>query len=430
MKIHRTRLVAGALAACFATGARAEGPEEGAPPTAPVAAAPAVEVASFLPPPSGGAERPFLPPSPPAGAPASGATARPAEESTLGTLRLDVKLEARLDAGDVAEGPDGATYATGRDAYVKKVRFGVGGRLLARGKYALLLAAEHLAQDGRAPLVKLDRAYVEYAFADPFAVRVGRAKVPLSRGSLLSSNDVLLRDAAVVSAIDKLFVDDTQLALQVKGSAGAGVLSWAAALGEGWRRGDPIHGTAAVGTVQGASPLLVVRAELALPGFAQPLEATAPGRGRRVSIGASLSTQRDIRYAGGTGAEDRSLASLDLTARAGPFSAVVEADAWRVASTAAAVGTKRPSGGYAQLAWFVAGPSLEPAIRYDAYNEDAAEPGAYQRALSLGVNWYPRRDGVKLALDLVRSELGPRSHDRLAQARHRDVVQLGADVSF
>ena len=277
--------------------------------------------------------------------------------------------------------------------------------------------------------MKLDRAYVDYAFADALAVRAGRAKLPLSRGSLLSSNDVFLRDAATVDAIDDLYVDDTQRNVQLRGTLSGGVLGWAAAVAEGWRRGEAIHGTAAAGFVEASQPLLAGRIELAVPGFAQPLEDTGPGSGRRISFGWSFSTQRGIRYAGGAGEEDRTLASMDVTARLGPFSAVVEGDAWRIHSTVPEVGARSPFGGYAQLAWFVSGPRLEPKVRYDALQE-SADPAAHQQTISLGVNWYPRRDGARLALDLVHQEFGAASKGRLDQASARDLVQVGAEVSF
>jgi hypothetical protein len=380
---------------------------------------------------------------PPGTPPAGAAPADPGAEADAGDdagapardpwYRTDIhpklKIEARLDAGDLAAAPDGATWATGGDAYVKKIRFGVAGRLLSRGKYALLVEAEHLGQDARKPAVKLDRAYVEYAFAGALALRAGRAKLPLSRGSLLSSSDVFLRDAATVDAMDDLFGDDTQRNVQLRGTLNGGVVGYAAAVAEGWRRGEAIHRTAGAGFVEAAQPLLVARLDLAVPGFTQPLEETRPGAGRRVSFGWSFSTQRGIRYAGGGGEEDRALFSMDVTARLGPFSAVVEGDAWRIQSSVPDVGAKSPFGGYAQLAWLVAGPRLEPKVRYDALQE-SADPAATQQTLSLGVNWYPRRDGARVAVDLVHQEFGATSKGRLDQASARDLVQVGAEVSF
>jgi phosphate-selective porin O/P len=364
---------------------------------------------------------PLPPPSPPQRADEAD------EPFWLGDGAPKLKIEARLDTGDIAETPDGASWQDGSDAYLKKVRFGVAGRLLSSGKYAFLVLAEHLGQDAREPKMKLDRASVDYAFARALVVRAGKAKVPMSRGSLMSSNDVFLRDPAVVSAIDDVFVDDTQWNLQLRGSAG--VLSWAAAVAQGWQQGDPVHKTAGATTVASSEPLLVGRVELALPGFAQPLEETRPGSGRRISLGASYSSQRGIQYAGGAGAEDRQLASLDLTMRVGAFSAVGEADGWLVESTVPAVGTKTPFGGYGQVAWFISGVRLEPAVRYDTY-WDQAERGADQRTLTLGLNWYARPERLRVAVEWATTQFGPQSADRLEGASNRTRLQFGADFSF
>jgi hypothetical protein len=286
---------------------------------------------------------------------------------------------------------------------------------------------KHLGESGKDPEIELDRAYLDYAFADAFAVRVGHATLPLSRGTLLSSNDVFLEDALVTGSAAKLFSSDSQMQVQLRGDVGGGLVSYYAAVAGGWSRGAVLRSADVGGVVGRGEPLLVARAELALPGFTGPLESD-PGTGRHVSFGASFANQSSIQYAEAGGHEDRRLLSADFTARVGSFSAVAEADTWRVDSTVPTVDA-RQWGGFAQTAWYIAALRLEPSLRYDRLQESAA-PAARQDTLTLGGTWYAPGNGARLAVNWMHRSLGDRSSSRPADASRRDMLQVGGQISF
>ncbi len=371
--------------------------------------------------------------SPPPPAPASEAgPVRPRKVLSLGgESTVDVspklKVEARAVTGDVFKSADKQAYVNSHDSYVRKIRFGVGGHFLSHGKYTVTYVAKNLGRTHRSPTLEIDKAYADWTFAEAFAVRIGRAQLPLSRGVLLSSSSVFIDESKVTDEASDVFEDDDQLQLQLGGRVLGGVLSYYASIANGWSRGAEIDDFDQGGTVRRAHPLFVARAELALPGFAQPLAQTRPGKGRRISIGGSLSTQRGIRYAGPEGHESRTLAAIDVTARVDAFSAVVEGNAWRVDSTR--VGRVRPWGWYAQTGWYVHALRLEPIVRYEHFRE-GAEAGASQQALSFGTTWYPLGNGAKLQVNYVHRTFGPESHDRLKRAGCRSLLEFGTELSF
>ena len=375
--------------------------------------------------------------TPPPPAPTPGAEAGPVPPRKVLSLgdasTIDVspklKVEARAVSGDVLKSADKQTWVNSHDSYVRKIRFGAGGHFLSRGKYTVTYVAENLGRTHRSPTLEIDKAYADWTFAEVFAVRVGRAQLPLSRGVLLSSSSVFIDEAKVTDEASDVFEDDDQLQLQLGGRVLDGVLSYYAAIANGWSQGAELDDFDQGGTVLRGQPLLVARAELALPGFAQPLAQTRPGKGRRISIGGSFSTQRGIRYAGLEGHEDRTLAAIDVTARVDAFSAIVEGIAWRVDSTLPKVGHVRPWGWYAQTGWYVHALRLEPIVRYEHLRE-GAEAGASQQAISFGTTWYVLRDGAKLQVNYVHRTFGPESHDRLKRAGSRSLLELGTELSF
>lgn len=362
--------------------------------------------------------------------PAARVEAEPAAGRAALELKPKLKLKARLDVGDLRKNADRTAYERGADAYLDKVRFGVSGRILARGKFTLTFEARDLGRTGKERETRLDRAYVEWAFADALTVRFGQSSLPLSRGSLLSSNDVFLEDAEVVDAAGKVFFGTRPVHLQVRGRLLGGVVSYHAALADRWGPSDPVEADGAPGgLVRRYEPLVVLRTEVAVPGFTQGLEEGEPGEGRRLSVGASFASQSSIAYVQAGGREDRRFVSADLTARVGPFSGVLEVDAWRVRSTDAGVGTVSPWGWYGQVAWYVDRLRLEPALRYDRLQELGAR-GAFQEAVSLGLTWYVRGDDAKVAVNWTSRSFGPLADDRLDRASRRDLLEIGGELAF
>jgi phosphate-selective porin OprO/OprP len=346
------------------------------------------------------------------------------------TLELGVRLQPRLDVGDLATDREGTGYASTHDLYLRRARLSLQGRLLRELRFEITLEGDRAGQGDRGTDVSLLDANVSYAFADALVVAAGRQKLPYSRISLTSSGRQLLVERPLSSEAAKdLFGDYRQPSLQARGRLGGGVLAWYAALADGWSHGEFLDEAGGQLLVHRSDPMLAARLEVSPPGWTEARRSDAHlGTGRHVTLGVAVAAQRGIAYRQVVATEDRRLVEIDLSGHAGPFTAQAELNAWEIDSNAAGRAVVRPRGLYVQ-AGLLLGP-VEPAIRVERFDADADAEDDATRVFTAGLNWYLREHDLKLQLAWQRARRDVAAPGRLANDDTEDVIQLQGQLDL
>jgi phosphate-selective porin OprO and OprP len=345
-------------------------------------------------------------------------------------LAVRIRLQPRFDAGDLIGSRDGSSYDTETDFYLRRVRLEMTGSLVKNLRYNLTFNGDRTDQAGRNNNARIHYAYLDYKVAESFAVRYGRYKLPYSRVALASSARQLLVERPVsVEAAKRIFggsFDQTHLLLH--GRFGEGLVAYGLAVADGWEPGQTITGTT---EVHKAGLLSVARLALSPPGWVEPGMSDAHlGKGRHLALGVNAATQRGIEYAGSEFEEDRTLWGTDLSFHLGSFTAQVEYNAWRIEPTDPAAAEVEPRGWYAQLGYFIPGVNIEPAVRYEVYEQDSNRDETKQRVLTAGLNWYLKGHGLKIQANYVMTEYDRNAAGFLPGDDTQDIVQIQGQLYF
>src|SRR3990172_12760442 len=126
-------------------------------------------------------------------------------------ISFRVRMQPRLDMGDLVKNEAGTSYESELDNYLRRLRLEIGGNMVKELKYSLVFEADKngkFASSSGTPTneVKIQIANIDYKFDDAFGVRFGKAKLPYSRVSLSSSSKQLIVERPVsTEAAKKLF---------------------------------------------------------------------------------------------------------------------------------------------------------------------------------------------------------------------------------
>lgn len=346
-----------------------------------------------------------------------------------------IRLQPRLDMGDLVKSEDGKSYESETDIYVRRIRLEFGGQLAKDVKYSLIFEADKNGKTASSGSptneVKIQYANVDYKAADLFNVRFGKAKLPYSRVSLTSSSKQLLVERpASTEAAKKLFDDYYQAHLVMHGKASEGMFGYNVAIGDGWEPNSTLHSGTPATTVHKSGSLYIARVEFAPPGWVESSQSDAHlGKGQHLTIGADYVTQNGIEYKGNADEEDRTLTGFDISGHWNALTGQFEYNAWKVESTDATRSIE-PKGWYAQAGYFLDGPDIEPVIRYEVYDQDSNKDDKQEETTTLGVNWYGKGHSFKVGLNWAHTAYDASASGVLANDDKKDVYQVQAQMYF
>ena len=357
-----------------------------------------------------------------------GVTISVAEHTNL-TIRF--RFQPRLDFGDLTTSRDGRHYDSESDLYIRRVRLEFGGNLIKNLTYAFHLSGDKWQQKGHGDEVKIFYAYLAYKFLDELSVRFGKAKLPYSRISIMSSARLLLLENPVsTEAAKKVFDDYQQPHLLVHGGFLEGILAYNLALGDGWEEGETLR----IGnTVHRANPLFVGRIELSPPGWIERKKSDAHlDQGRHLTLGVHYAFQDSIEYRENAFEEDRDFFGFDLSGHWKGITAQFEYNQWMEDFTDPANRTREPRGWYLQAGYFIKakGLNLEPAARYEVYDQDSNASDKKEKVWTVGVNWYAKGHSLKVGANWVHTAFERQARGRLTKDNEKDIFQLQAQLYF
>lgn len=348
-------------------------------------------------------------------------------------LNIRVRLQPRIDYGDIIKSKDGKSYTSDKDFYLRRIRLEMSGTLLVKTlKYNLTLTGDKWDKAGNTNEIGVQYAYLEWEMDDAFALIFGKEKLPYSRVSLTSSSKQLIIERPVSTEAAKKLFGKTEAYYQpkiaAKGKFLEGVIGYEAAFADGWQNGESIQTGL---TVFKASPFYVARVELSPPGWTEPKKSDANlGKGKHLVLGLDYAAQTGIEYKENNYKEDRALAGIDLSGHYEGLTFQLEYNAWNVKFTDPSKKEQTPNGWYAQAGYFIDGPNVEPAARYEVYDQDSNSSNKKETDTTVGVNWYLKGHSLKWGLNWVHSEYEKSNSNWLANSDKKDVYQLQAQMYF
>ena len=348
-------------------------------------------------------------------------------------LNIRVRLQPRIDYGDIIKSQDGKSYTSDKDFYLRRIRLEMSGALLVKTlKYNLTLTGDKWDKAGNTNEIGVQYAYLEWEMDDAFALISGKEKLPYSRVSLTSSSKQLSIERPVSTEAAKKLFGKTEAYYQpkiaAKGKFLEGVIGYEAAFADGWQNGESIQTGL---TVFKASPFYVARVELSPPGWTEPKKSDANlGKGKHLVLGLDYAAQTGIEYKENNYKEDRALAGIDLSGHYEGLTFQLEYNAWNVKFTDPSKKEQTPNGWYAQAGYFIDGPMIEPVIRYEVYDQDSNSSNKKETDTNIGVNWYLKGHSLKWGLNWVHSEYEKSNSNWLANSDKKDVYQLQAQIYF
>ncbi|MBI5884965.1 MAG: hypothetical protein HZB85_00035 [Deltaproteobacteria bacterium] len=351
-------------------------------------------------------------------------------------MTFRVRLQPRLDYGDIIKSKDGKTYTSESDIYFRRARIEFGGDLVSRTiRYKVELSADKWEKAGTATTVSLYNAWALWQGSDAYNIIVGKEKLPYSRVSLTTDSQSLLIEGPVSAEDAKKVFGKTDAYYQpkagVRGRLLKGIIGYEVAFADGWSSGEVIH-AAPARTVYRSGILTVARVELSPPGLAEDKKSDAHlGQGSHLTLGINAARQGGIEYdTAVANKETRTLRGLDLSGHYKGFTMQFEWNEWKIDSTDPGVSGITPRGWYAQAGWFIdsKGLNIEPVGRYESYNQDSHSVGRGEVDTTVGLNWYLKGHSLKAGVNWVHTRYGGNAAGRLANDNSKDVLQVQAQL--
>ncbi|MBZ0220960.1 MAG: OprO/OprP family phosphate-selective porin [Candidatus Methylomirabilis sp.] len=345
-------------------------------------------------------------------------------------LTIRVRLQPRFDFGDIITSTGNDSYATESDMYFRRARLEMGGNLVSKKiKYNVTFDADKWDKAGNNNKVSLKYAYVALTPDEAYSFMFGKEKLPYSREELISSSTLLFieRPASVDASRDVFGASNAyyQPKAAVYGKLLEGAIGYEVAVADGWQNGETIRTGA---TVYKAAPFLATRVEISPTGWVETKkQGSYLGKGQHITAGVSLAVQNDIDYATG-GGEDRTLWGVDVSTHLQGLTASAEYISWEVDSSA--FGETRPEGWFLQGGYFIEGLNIEPAARYEVFDENAKAADMKERTLTLGANWYGKGHSLKVQANWAHTRFESNASGALPNDKSRDILQIQGQLYF
>ena len=310
-------------------------------------------------------------------------------------LNIRIRMQPRIDYGDLIESEDGELFESDSDIYLRRLRIEMSGQLYSKViKYNLTFSGDKWEQKGSSNKVNVFYAYTEAKINDSLSVMVGKEKLPYSRVSLSSSSkQLLIERPSSTEAAKKIFGPTDayyQPKLAFKGNVLNDVVSYEVAFADGWQNAEIIYDNkdddSLDRTIQNASPLYIARVEVSPPGWIEKKKSDAHlGKDRHITLGVNFANQGSIEYKENDYEENRTLTGLDLSGHYKGITAQFEYNEWKIDTDDPALSDRKPGGWYLQAGYFMEGLNIEPVVRYEDYDQDSKADNKGEKNTTAGV---------------------------------------------
>jgi len=357
-------------------------------------------------------------------------------------LNIRIRMQPRIDYGDLIESEDGELFESDSDIYLRRLRIEMSGQLYSKViKYNLTFSGDKWEQKGSSNKVNVFYAYTEAKINDSLSVMVGKEKLPYSRVSLSSSSkQLLIERPSSTEAAKKIFGPTDayyQPKLAFKGNVLNDVVSYEIAFADGWQNGDKIYNMDNDGLdrkLQNGGPLYIARIEVSPPGWIEKKKSDAHlGKDRHIALGVNFANQGSIEYKESDYEENRTLTGLDLSGHYKGITAQFEYNEWKIDTDDPALSDRKPGGWYLQAGYFMEGLNIEPVVRYEDYDQDSKADSKGEKNTTAGVNWYAKGHSLKVGLNWIHTEYEKGASgkpDTASDETDRDIYQVQVQMYY
>ena len=351
------------------------------------------------------------------------------KEKQKAPFNMNVRAQARFDFGDLLIN-DNETYETESDLYMRRARLEIEKKFETPpfGKeleLSITFDADRAGQDfddsereDPSSDVELRYLYADWTFADEFALKVGKHKLPFSRVSLTSSSRQLLIERPVSTETAKDGLGDYQQPqLQVHGYLRGGTIGYYLAFSDGVNNLDELQdldNDADEVRNEAWGNAYIARLELS-PVPEKKKDDTGIGDKNHVTLGLNAGTQNNVKYATSavsSAAVDTWVMGADIAARYSIGAGILtgQAEYVKFRKNFAYKENETPKGRYAQLGYLLPGMilkgRLEPAVRYESFQQGRILNAGVgkthdERIYTAGFNHYLSEHNVKWSYNWV-----------------------------
>ena len=347
-------------------------------------------------------------------------------------MNVRVRLQPRLDFGDIVENAANTSYESESDLYFRRVRLELKGHLIENLQYNLTLDADKWDKTGNADSVDLYYAYLRYHYADFLNVEFGKHKLPYSRVSLTSSSkQLLIERPASTETAKKLFGDYGQTMITADGKTNKFKeveIKYYVAFADGIASGDSV---APARTAQSTGALLIGRVEISPKGYTEESKSDAHlGKGKHLTVALNYALQNSIEFNQNSFSQDRRLWGLDISAHYEELTLQFEYNSMKEESNEPGISDVEPKGWYAQAGYFIPGYDIEPVVRYEIFDQDSKINASKEEITTFGLNWYPKGHSLKLGANWTHSEFETNADGWLANDDSTNTLQIQGQLYF
>ena len=128
--------------------------------------------------------------------------------------------------------------------------------------------------------------------------------------------------------------------------------------------------------------------------------------------------------------EDRNLFGFDLSGHWKGITGQFEYNAWEIDFSESGQKSQKPEGWYIQAGYFIKGINLEPAVRYEEYDQDPNLNDKKEKAWTVGANWYLKGHSLKISANRIHTKFEKEANGMLEKDDGKDNFQLQVQIHF
>ena len=173
--------------------------------------------------------------------------------------------------------------------------------------------------------------------------------------------------------------------------------------------------------------------ELSPPGWVEKKKSDAHlGKDRHLALGLNYAAQKGIEYniAASDLRGEQDARWFDISGHYKGLGFQYENNRWSASSNDPAVTDVKPKGWYAQAGYFIDGLNIEPAARYEVYDQDSGSTDKKEKTSTYGINWYLKGHSLKAGLNRVTTKYAEKASGRLTNDDTKSAYQLQVQMYY
>ncbi|OQY28190.1 MAG: hypothetical protein B6244_08020 [Candidatus Cloacimonetes bacterium 4572_55] len=362
--------------------------------------------------------------------------AEAADSTSVSGINFRVRIQARLDVGDLLTDETDSGYISLFDTYFRRTRLEIRGHPIQPIEYTIIFSADHWERADRDHKLSMPICYVKIHASPTLTLRFGLTKLPYSRFLLTSYSRLMFVERPDFANQSSRFMSgNIPFNIQLYQSLIDSLAQIRFAVSDGFQKGDDIGDNF---VVHRSDASISCRIEFSPSRWTEEKKyGSFVGVGRHLTFAAGFAAQRGIRAHNESEDppyiiknQERWLVELDLSAHHNGLGFQIEYI--NMTGKKKSEPNVNPKGICAQVGYFIKSLRLEPSFRYEYFNEDANQPDKTIQIFTSGLNWYKTRwdHDFKIQANFVHYLCDPHSEIALPNDSSKNLFYLQCQFYF